>query len=130
MTTPTHTKDAAAPHAGSLFATLLHAATSAHILHLKTRSFAAHMALDELYKELPGLVDDLIEAYQGKYGIVTDYPGGYAPPGEDLVAFVQSVSDYLRDNRAAVGVDSELQNTADEIAGLLDSTLYKLRFLS
>lgn len=38
---------------------LLHAATSAHLLHLSARSLAAHLALDELYKALPGLVDGL-----------------------------------------------------------------------
>ena len=57
-----------------LFSGLLFGAVYAHMLHLSTRSYAEHKALDELYTELPGLVDSLVESYQGKYGIVTDWP--------------------------------------------------------
>lgn len=116
---------------GGVFMTLLHAATSAHLLHLQTRSFAAHMALDELYKGLPGLTDDLIEAYQGRNGtLVTDYPGGFTPPASEPLIFVTSLSEWFSTARAAVGAKTELQNICDEIQGLIDLTLYKLRFLS
>ena len=114
----------------TFFLTLLHAATSAHLLHLQTRSFAQHLALDELYKELPGLTDDLIEAYQGKNELVLNYPSGYTPPTLPPVEFIVSLITYVRENRASVGQDSELQNIVDEICGLLDSVAYKLRFLS
>ena len=37
---------------------------------------------------------------------------------------------YIDDNRAGMVPDSELQNILDEIVALMDSTLYKLQFLS
>jgi hypothetical protein len=111
-----------------LFATLLHAATQGHMLHLQTKSFAAHMALDEFYKSMPGLVDDLIEAWQGCNAVIGSYPSGFSPQ-TDPVAFMQSLSSYLESNRDAIGDETELQNMADEIAGLIDTTLYKLRNL-
>ena len=116
--------------AAEFFITLLHAATSGHVLHLQTRSFAQHKTLDEFYNELPGLVDEVIEAYQGKYGLVMDYPSGYAVPTTAPIDFVSALSDYVTSTRASVAADSELQNLIDEIQQLIDSTLYKLRFLA
>lgn len=111
------------------FSALLHAATSAHMMHLQTKSFAVHMALDGFYKELPDLVDSLIESWQGKNGIVNQYPSGFVPQS-DPVAFMTGLSTYLQANRGVAGGESELQNIIDEIAGLIDGTLYKLKNLS
>jgi len=117
--------------ASEFFMVLLQAAVVAHVLHLQTRSFAEHMALDTLYTELPGLTDSLIEAYQGKYGLVMDYPPKPPlPASTNCVAFVTGLNKYIDDKRANVSDDSEHQNMIDEIVSLLDSTTYKLKFLS
>lgn len=118
------------PAAAEFFITLLHAATSGHVLHLQSRSYAQHKALDEFYSELPGLTDSIIEAYQGKYGLVLDYPSGYTAPVAEAVQFVSDLGDYVTANRSNVGADSELQNLIDEVMDLIDSTIYKLRFLA
>lgn len=110
--------------------TLLHGAVVAHLHHFQTRSYAAHMALGDLYEGLPGFVDSLVEAYQGKYGLVTGYPSSYTVPQDDPLHFVASLREYVRTNRMTIPQDSELQNIIDEIASLLDSTVYKLTFLS
>lgn len=111
--------------------TLMHAATSAHILHLQTRSYAQHMALGSLYEGLPGLVDDVIEAWQGKNGkIVYAYVGGYQPPKDTPLIFVENLSNYFQNIRSVFGPDSEIQNMLDEIQALFDSTIYKLKFLA
>ena len=112
-----------------LFMTLLHSATTGHILHLQTKSFSEHMALNTFYSEMPELVDQLIEAYQGKNGIVTNYPEGYVPYAGSPLDYVSILSDYFKEARANIGTDSELQNLCDEIQQLFDSTVYKLRFL-
>jgi hypothetical protein len=65
---------------GEFFLTLLHAATNTHILHLQTTSYAEHVALGEFYKELPDLVDTVIESIQGKYGEIIQYPQDYFVP--------------------------------------------------
>ena len=56
-----------------LFGTLQQSVVNSWKNHLKTSKYAAHMALDEYYKEMPELVDTLIENYQGIYGKVDDY---------------------------------------------------------
>lgn len=117
------------PTAAEFFGTLLHAATSGHILHLQTRSYAQHKALDDFYSALPDLADAIIEAYQGKYGLVLDYPSGYEAPSGAPIEFVSALGDYIAAARGSIAPDSEIQNLIDEVAALVDSTIYKLRFL-
>lgn len=116
--------------AAEFFVTLLHAATSVHLLHLQTRSYSQHQALGSLYGDLPGLVDSVIESYQGKYGVITSYPSGYAVPTMEPLEFVSALSDYVMANREAVAPDSEIQNDIDSIQAAINSTIYKLRFLA
>jgi hypothetical protein len=112
--------------AAAFFKALLDAVTSAHLLHLQSRSFSQHSALGDFYSELEDLADGLIESYQGKYGIVTDYPDGPSMPSNDPISFMTKLSDYVRNTRAGVASDSEIQNDIDTIQSLIDSTLYKL----
>lgn len=123
--------DEKAEVAGDFFATLLNSATTAHILHLQTGSYSQHKALDTLYSELPDLTDGLIEAYQGKYGVVGNYPAQSVTTPSDALGFVKELRSYVENNRYAVlkQSDTELQNITDEITSLLDSTIYKLTFL-
>ena len=109
---------------------LLHSVTNAHILHLTTKSYAEHKALENYYTQIGDLVDDFVEAFQGKYGLLHDFTADYVLPGPALAYFT-----YLQNEVATLRKlekfpqDSEFQNIADEIAQLIDSTLYKLRFL-
>ena len=109
---------------------LLHSVTNAHILHLSTRSYSEHKALETFYTEIGDHVDDFVEAFQGKYGLLTKYTSDFELPGTPLDYLT-----YLKDEVATLRKmpkfpqDSELQNITDEIAQLIDSTLYKLRFL-
>ena len=52
---------------------MLHSRTQAHTLHLQTKSYPEHMALNGYYDGLGDLVDGLVESYQGKYGIIKGY---------------------------------------------------------
>jgi len=107
---------------------LLHSITNTHILHWQTRSFSNHMALGEFYDNLQDLVDSYVEAYQGKYGIINNFMVDYDAPLEPI-AELTMLKNQVKARRAKLPQDSELQNLVDEIASLIDSTLYKLRFL-
>ena len=41
------------------------------MLHWQTKSYAKHNAYGGIYESLDGLIDEFIETYMGKYGIVT-----------------------------------------------------------
>jgi hypothetical protein len=109
--------------------TLLHSITNAHILHFQTKSYSEHVALGMYYEELEDLVDSFVEAYQGCYGIIDDYEKYYLLPTPPL-KYLTSLSKYVEDERKKLPQDSELQNIIDEIAQLIDSTIYKLKFLA
>jgi len=89
------------------------------------------MALGEFYDEVSDLIDSFVEAFQGKYGLLTSYKADYKLPGGP-VEYLTYLKTEVATLRKAEGFpqDSELQNITDEIASLIDSTLYKLRFLS
>jgi hypothetical protein len=108
--------------------TLLHSATNAHLMHFKTRSYSQHKALRQYYDQIPDLVDTLVESYQGLYGIVEDYPNVYHSP-KDPVKYFESLQRFVADARQDLPQNSELQNQIDEIADLINSTVYKLKFL-
>jgi hypothetical protein len=70
-----------------------------------------------------------MEAYQGIYGIMTDYPPAFklAPDGAAMLSELRS---WIETNRPAVADEEELQNIIDETLELISSSIYKLKFLS
>ncbi len=115
---------------GTFILTLLHAVSNTHILHWQTKSFANHMALGEFYQELPELIDALVEATQGVTGEIIQFPADYYPPAENGLTELKELREYFVENRDVMPPDSEIQNLLDSIGDQIDSTLYKLRFLS
>jgi hypothetical protein len=110
---------------------LLHSVTNGHILHLTTTSYSQHKALEVYYTGIGDLVDDFVEAFQGKYGLLTKFTANYELPPSTALDYMSYLNTEVATLRQADGFpkDTELQNITDEIAALIDSTTYKLRFL-
>ena len=108
--------------------TLLHAATNTHILHWQTKSYAEHTALGAFYSELPELVDTLAEVIMGKYDMTFTFKDSYYTPAESGKEELLALKAYVQDERRELPQDSEIQNIVDEIASLINQTLYLLRF--
>jgi hypothetical protein len=104
----------------------------AHSVHLNTRSFSKHMALNTFYDEIVGLADSLAEAYQGRHSLMGPITLQSAKKTANIVEFLQGQLAELEECRyeAFDKSDTPLQNIIDEIVGLYLSTLYKLRFLA
>lgn len=104
----------------------------AHSVHLNTRSFSKHMALNTFYDEIVDLADKFAEAYQGKYGLMGPISLMNARKTSNIVEFLQDQVDEIEKVRYEVcdKTETALQNIIDEIVGLYLSTLYKLRFLA
>lgn len=112
------------------FVTLMfHARTIAHLNHLKTKSFAKHKALADFYEAVVDPVDAIVESYQGKYGLITDYPTDYELASDPLGDLEMRLK-WIEANRKAICDDSYIQNQIDGVVELLCSTIYKLKFLS
>ena len=115
---------------GELIIKLFHARTNAHILHLKTRSHAQHLALKDFYDGIVDLADTLAEAYQGDYGIIESYPPRYTHH-DDALELMSDLSGWIEKNRHTLwdGDDSHLESLVDGIVTCIRQTQYKLRFL-
>ena len=109
-------------------ATLLHSATNTHFFHWSTDSYSKHVALAEYYDGIVELTDQLAESYMGKFGKITTFPSAYHQP-KDPIKYLESLQTFVADARQDLPQDSELQNIIDEIADLINTTTYKLKFL-
>jgi hypothetical protein len=115
---------------GEFFLKLLHASTNGHLLHLQTKSYAEHKALQGYYEKLPDAVDTLIEQYQGAYQKIVEYPNVYEPPKANALQEVTSIRDFIVANRSVIGDYTSLQNEVDALLSIVEATMYKLTFLS
>lgn len=131
---PIQTSDVTGP--SKFFSKLFESREMAHVYHLSVKgdmgSYAAHVALGSYYDGILGFIDDLIEIYQGQYGLVENFdiidtadtrtktPIDYF---EELVEFVKSNRNTLLSPE-----DTHLQNIIDEVIALIYKTLYKLKF--
>ena len=104
----------------------------AHSVHLNTRSFAKHSALNEFYNSIVELADNFAEAYQGRHGLIGPITLMSAKKTTDIIEFLKDSLNDVETLRYKVcdKTDTALQNIIDEIVGQYLSTLYKLRFLS
>jgi hypothetical protein len=110
---------------------LLHSQTQAHTFHLQSTSYAEHKALQKYYEGIDGLVDTIVEAYQGKYGIIKGYknfPFNEYKSTEGTINYFEKLCDKVTELRDCCE-DSWLQNEIDNVCTLISQTLYKLKFL-
>ena len=112
---------------------LLHSRTQAHSFHVGVRgvgALSAHQALQHYYDTIGGIIDGLVEAYQGQYGLIKLQ----SVSGLDTNNDIKNIIAYFDKLLAAVAKLREdkklqmswLQNDLDNIASLLYSTKYKL----
>jgi hypothetical protein len=114
-----------------LISYLMHSRTQAHVYHLQTPSFAAHKALNDYYDEIVELTDGLVESYQGKYGVIMNYTNFNLMQYQSC----EQIQEYFMALNTTVEMlrqdipDSYLQNQVDGVVELIQSTLYKLKYL-
>ena len=106
-----------------------------HIFHLQVKiksNFTIHMTLNELYEAIPGFIDEIVESYQGKYGIITDYKVSNISNFTDklqIITYLKNLHLFIDNNREKLFQDSDILNIIDEIKSTIKQTLYKLENL-
>jgi hypothetical protein len=117
----------------NLISLLFLARDLAHREHLKTKSFAQHMALGSFYLEIVENADAIAEAYQGQYGLMKNLEIlGFKSSRDNIVTELQAQVKWIKDNRYKIcgKDDTPIQNLIDTVVETYLSTLYKLRFLN
>ena len=109
-------------------AALLHSSTVTHFMHWATNSYAHHIALGEYYDQIIELTDQFAEAYMGKYEQLKKFPKDFHT-SEEPEKYLVGIQSFVAEARKHLPQDTELQNIVDEIADLINTTIYKLKFL-
>ena len=116
----------------NLIAQLFAARDLAHRLHLSTRSFAQHLALNDLYEGLLEGADTIAELYQGKYGIMR-IPAMTAVmfQQQDAQTFIRDLAGWAEASRAVFNPgDTNLLNEWDTVLSVIYRAKYKLENLA
>lgn len=100
---------------------------AAHRLHLKSKSFAQHIALGDYYEALVDKIDELAEVWQGQHGLM-DLKGDLvvmdAADAKEFIrltaAWVESIKQYLNKE------ETHILNIWDEIVAITYRAKYKL----
>ena len=103
-----------------------------HSVHLNTRSFSKHEALNIFYNRIVGAADDFAEAYQGRHGLIGPITLHSAKKTSNVIEFLEDSLAEIEGARYNVcdKSDSSLQQLIDNIVEIYLRTLYKLRFLA
>ena len=122
-------------HPGKLFSKLFESREMAHIYHLQVNgepgSHAKHTALNDYYEGVLDFVDDLIETFQGQYGIVEEYDviDTKETSSKDTIEYFNELARFIKEERKCINAeDTHLHNIIDEVVALVYRTLYKLKY--
>jgi DNA-binding ferritin-like protein len=103
-----------------------------HSVHLNTRSYAKHKALQKFYENIIDVADDFAETYQGRYGLIGPISLMSAKKTTNVIEFLEGQLAEIEEARYDIcdKTDTPLQQLIDNIVELYLRTLYKLRFLA
>jgi DNA-binding ferritin-like protein len=105
-----------------------------HIFHWQTKkkgSLSQHKAFGGYYGKIPELIDGLVESYQGKYDIITNFTcdGVEQYKGkEESIQYFEDLVSMVEKKRKSIK-ESWIQNQIDNVCQLIYGTLYKLKNL-
>ena len=103
---------------------------AAHLQHWRTETYAEHKALEKFYNQIIDLVDNLVEAYQGAFGLMGAVDVKQVSPANITTHLAKEVM-WLNEYRSKCtkGLPA-LENLMDSVTDLYLSTIYKLKNLS
>jgi DNA-binding ferritin-like protein len=107
-----------------------------HKLHLSITgvgSYAAHKTLGDFYTSIRDFADNLVEQYQGASEKILEIPmieEKYSLKSvKDAVSYLREMTTNVNELQRVIPY-SEIVNLLDEVKSLVNSTKYKLLFLS
>ena len=98
----------------------------------KPGSYAQHIAFGTAYDELTPLIDDFIEIFQGKRGVLMGRDGftiNLQNLDDSPTVFIDEFVDYLTQSVPQAldsTADTDLLNIRDEMLAILNQTKYRL----
>lgn len=94
-------------------------------------SHAAHLALEAYYDGVIEHIDEIVEVYQGQYGLIEGYDqiATDETRSKDRLDYFKEVVEFVKKERTCIKTeDTHLHNLVDEVVALLYRTIYKLTY--
>lgn len=116
---------------GELIARVFNTRSLIHFAHWHTKSFSQHMALGDLYDSIVEDIDEIVEVYQGKFGLIEDLHTEGATLPKDICKHVKDEADWVENNRMFISKgETSIENLIDTLVGHMHKAVYKLENLS
>jgi hypothetical protein len=94
-------------------------------------SHAAHLALEAYYDGVIGFIDDIVEIYQGQYGLIEGYDiiDTTDAKSKDRLDYFKDTVEFVKSGRTCIkSEDTHIHNIVDELIALQYKTIYKLTY--
>ena len=94
-------------------------------------SHAAHLALQTYYEEVIEFIDDIVEIYQGQYGLIEGYDiiDTTDSKSKDRLDYFKEAVEFVKSERTCIkSEDTHIHNIVDELIALQYKTIYKLTY--
>lgn len=94
-------------------------------------SHAAHLALEAYYDGVIGFIDDIVEIYQGQYGLIEGYDviDTTDAKSKDRLDYFKETVEFVKEERTCIkSEDTHIHNIVDELIALQYKTIYKLTY--
>ena len=94
-------------------------------------SHAAHLALQTYYEEVIEFIDDIVEIYQGQYGLIEGYDviDTTDSKSKDRLDYFKETVEFVKSARKCIKAeDTHIHNIVDDLIALQYKTIYKLTY--
>jgi archaellum component FlaC len=99
---------------------------AAHLAHWASKSYSEHQALGVFYDELIDKIDNIVEAYQGWFGLIGEVRITMIPRKE-ISESIRSELTWIANNREKIAKKVSLvENLLDDLMHSYSTTHYKL----
>jgi hypothetical protein len=101
-----------------------------HFAHWDAKLYGTHMALGDLYDDIVEDIDEIVEVYQGKFGLLKNLSCvSGAMPG-DITAHVKKEASWVESQRGTISRgNAALESLVDVLMSHYHRTVYKLENL-
>lgn len=118
---------------GDFLGTLMESIQISWKYHLKATKNSTHVILEEYYSDAQEIIDTIIESYQGRFGIITEYGNRICDCGKSCLEYLTELRDFIENGKLMIpniSSSSEILSEIDTLATKVDTTLYKLKNLT
>ena len=111
---------------------LLEIKTQLKVYHWQTKLYSRHLAADKFLTKAEDIIDNIIEVYQGKYGVIDLNNKNKNVKidnisNADITKYLMAIKKYLEEDYVKIlnkNINTDLLNLRDELLASINTTIY------